>query len=99
MANKSDFASALALFTPFEKPQPEDIQSYLSVINSIRELDWAAWTAYKSAGTAEARAARAEEIQSNVKKFKKALKVDGCPPGYHPEGDRCVPDNLGGKNP
>jgi len=94
MSDKNNLASSiLAALKPFTGFHLEDSPSALSVQTGIVVFAWAANEYYTSAPSTEAKTARAEEIQQLVTGFKLAHGVDGCPSGYHPVGDVCVPDN------
>lgn len=74
--------------------KPEDLPSFLSLRDSIHMFEWAALKLYMSGESVEARTARAKTVQEFVKDFKVNNGLgEGCPPGFHPVGDRCVADS------
>jgi hypothetical protein len=81
---------------PVTNLEDGDLQSYLSLRDSIHVFEWAALKLYMSGATTEVREARAATIHEFVKDFQSRNGIgEGCPPGFHPTADgRCVPDNI-----
>lgn len=93
MSDKNNLASSvLAGLELLTKVHPKDSPSALSVQTSIVVFSWAANEYYTSA-PADEKPERAKLIQQFVANFKQGTVPDGCPPGYHADGGRCVPDN------
>lgn len=79
---------------PTAKLEPADLESYLSLRDSIHMFEWIALKFYTDGPTVADRTARAETILEAVTGIKVALlgPGEGCPPGFHPVGDRCIAD-------
>jgi hypothetical protein len=76
--------------------EPGDLESYLSINDSIHVFEWTVLRFYAAAKSVEQRTVRAAAVSEALTGLKKSLIGDGCPDGYTatPDG-RCI-RNSGG---
>jgi hypothetical protein len=67
-----------------------DLDSYISINDSIHTFEWIVLKFYASGNTVASRTAHAKRIADEIRQLKAGLAINGCPDGYVEVNGHCI---------